>query len=515
MTTIDTPIRLLFESFMNNSPALNFIKDSSGRYVYANKAFSLTGGLQPEEMIGRQDFDIYANDVATAFRHNDELVRIADRALAFTESTLINGRRLYWHVIKFPIHTPDGQVLLAGNAVDVSARVLAEDVAKKSEERFRLVARATDDLVYDCDLCSNTIWWNENLAIRFGYWRTERAYDMEWWQSCAVHDDDRERVMDSLNSAIARRAASWSAEYRFLRADGKYASVLDRGHVVYDNEHRPVRIIGAVIDLTERVRSEELLREANDMLEARVHERTAELALAMHSIETAHEAQRRFVADASHDLRTPLTVIRAEIDLLLSSPSTADAAATRASLGRAAEQARRLEKLATDLLALATLDSAERGERVDNVRLDELLLESISGLASIAGQRGISWNVAIDDAVEIMCDLTSLQRAIVNVLDNAIKYSSLGDAIDIRFVRETDRATIIVRDNGIGIAPMDLPRIYDRFYRSDAARSTQGTGLGLPIAKAVFDAHDGSISVESEQGGGTTVTMVLPISSNA
>jgi signal transduction histidine kinase len=262
-------------------------------------------------------------------------------------------------------------------------------------------------------------------------------------------------------------------------------------------------------DITGRRQAELALRDANDRLEARVQERTAELAAAMHQLEQAHRAQRRFVADASHDLRTPLTVVRAELDLLLGSGMSDLPIGD--SLRRALSEVHRLDTLATDLLTLATLDNDDSTSARERVRLDEMLLDSISNLTTVARDKQIAWNIEIEDAIELECHRASLQRAIGNVLDNALKFSPVGEVITVRFARTGGRACIVVSDCGIGIAPEELPRIYDRFYRSDAARHTQGTGLGLPIVKRVVEAHGGEVVVESEQGRGTSVTIALPV----
>jgi PAS domain S-box-containing protein len=623
----------LFESFMEYSPILNFIKDVDGRYLFGNAAFGRLAGRPTAEIIGATDNELWPAETAEAFRRNDRDVIAADEALQFTERVFDRGIEVISHVIKFPIRAADGSVLLGGIAVDITARVRAEDSLRKSEERFMLSSRATNDVVYDWDLGTDTVWWNENLALHYGYILADDETSLAWWES-TIHPDDHDDAMAGLNHAIAERAQTWSGEYRFRRADGTYAHVLDRGHLIYDDAGHPQRMIGAMIDLTERLkwehelrkreeefrrivetaqegiwvtdrhgvttfvnatmarmlgysieammgtkferyldadareaarsnkerrerglsekydlrlirhdgqpiwtivsanpifddrgelvgslamvnditarrRAEDALRDARDELEHRVEERTAELAAAMVQLEQAHHVQRRFVADASHDLRTPLTVVRAELDLLLASPLPD--AGTRMSLMRALSEVERLDHLATDLLTLATIDSREDGTPRVAARLDEILLESISTLTALARDRRITWSIDIDDAVEIACDRASLQRALNNVLDNALKYSSEESTVAIHFARDGATARIDVRDNGIGIPPRDLPRIFDRFYRSDAARSTQGTGLGLPIVRSVVESHGGRVQVQSEVGKGTLVTIELPI----
>jgi signal transduction histidine kinase len=142
--------------------------------------------------------------------------------------------------------------------------------------------------------------------------------------------------------------------------------------------------------------------------------------------------------------------------------------------------------------------------------IDELLLDSVSNLTSLAREKNLAWSIRCDESIGVLCDSHAVQRALTNVLENAIKYTRHGSIIDIQIVREKEWVRLTVTDQGEGIPPEDLPRIFDRFYRRDRNRSTRGSGLGLSIIKSVVESHNGEVKVESTVGIGTTVTMVFP-----
>ncbi|MGA9350435.1 MAG: HD domain-containing phosphohydrolase [Anaerolineae bacterium] len=131
----------------------------------------------------------------------------------------------------------------------------------KSEERFKRIARATNDAIWDLDLVTNAVWWNEGVKTLFGYRANEVGYDPMWWRE-HIHPEDRERVVSGINAVINGGEEFWSDEYRYQRADGSYAHVFDRGYVLYDDSGKPVRMVGGIVDITERKRVEEELRQS-------------------------------------------------------------------------------------------------------------------------------------------------------------------------------------------------------------------------------------------------------------
>ncbi len=237
-------------------------------------------------------------------------------------------------------------------------------------------------------------------------------------------------------------------------------------------------------------------------------------------IEEAFRLQKQFTADASHELKTPLTILLGEMEVALANPRTSEDYV--GTLKSAVEEIRRITKIVDELLTIARLESGQLRLQKLPVRLDELLLDAVSKTSAYASKRSISISFEVrnqsngdDEEIMIAGDEDKLLSVFINLLDNAVKYSD--DNSSIRVVQTTGNNSAIVEisDNGVGITKEDLPHVFDRFYRADKSRSSagnrSGTGLGLPISKYLIEALGGSISIKSEAGAGTTVTVKLPI----
>jgi two-component system sensor histidine kinase CiaH len=235
--------------------------------------------------------------------------------------------------------------------------------------------------------------------------------------------------------------------------------------------------------------------------------------LALRPIRAAIDSQRTFVADASHELRTPLSVIRASAELLKRHASQ-PVAANRETVDDIIAQSDRLGRLVGQMLTLTQVDSGQAALSVSEVALDRVVEEVGRTLRLLATERGISLETSVSGPVRLNGDADRLRELMVILTDNAIKYTDAGGEVRLDLRRSWGgKAFVRVSDTGRGIPPEALPRIFDRFYRVDKARSREagGTGLGLAIARWIAEAHGGSIRIESTIGVGTTVTVELPV----
>jgi two-component system, OmpR family, phosphate regulon sensor histidine kinase PhoR len=224
------------------------------------------------------------------------------------------------------------------------------------------------------------------------------------------------------------------------------------------------------------------------------------------------EAVRRdFVANVSHELKTPLTSISGYAETLLGDQMDADT--TRRFLGTILSNARRMQRLVDDLLDLSRIESGRWQPNRSEVDVAAVARESWAALAgrSDAARVGMDLDVA-EDAATVDADLDALRQVLTNLMDNSLRYTPEGGRITCAARRVDGGVAVSIRDNGVGITRDHLPRIFERFYRADSSRSREegGTGLGLAIVKHLVEAHGGRVHAESERGSGTTVTCVFP-----
>jgi len=221
--------------------------------------------------------------------------------------------------------------------------------------------------------------------------------------------------------------------------------------------------------------------------------------------------RREFVANASHELQTPITAIKAMAETLLSGGHDEPALAERF-LRDLERQADRLGALVRDLLDLATIEAGVHEHAATEVMVGEVVVAVADQLNSLAEQREVTVELSIPGDLTAFCDRWSLNRILANLLDNAIKYTEAGGRAGVTASRADDVVSVTVWDTGIGIASTDLQRVFERFYRVDKGRSRElgGTGLGLSIVKHLAEACGGSVSVESQLGKGSRFTVVIP-----
>jgi signal transduction histidine kinase len=226
-------------------------------------------------------------------------------------------------------------------------------------------------------------------------------------------------------------------------------------------------------------------------------------------VELTMEQMRRFMADAAHELRTPVAVIRSRVDVTLERPR--DAAAYETMLVELRAEVERLAALLNDLFTLARADSDGRLFTAVRVQLDEVVLEAVTTAGWIASRRDISLDVAEADEAVIDGDPALLRQLVLILLDNAIKFSHVGGSVRISMSARSGVAAIVIEDEGVGIASADVPRVFDRFYRAESARgATAGAGLGLAIAKWIADVHGAEITIAPAPERGTRVTVRFP-----
>ena len=384
------------------------------------------------------------------------------------------------------------------NSEDELARLT--EALKQSEERFEMISRATDDAIWDWDLVTDRLWWGANFYTTFQYTPQETEGKIASWKR-RIHPEDASRVLDSIHECIGGGQEKWSSEYRFIRKDGEYRTVLDRGFIQHNGEGKAVRMVGAMADVTarRRVEAEGLLLSAQ--LEQRVALRTREIG-------AAKEALEAFSYSVSHDLRAPLRHITGFLQLL-----------ARNNLQRLDEEGKRYLSIVLGAagkmaeLIEALLSFSRLGQsvvRVGAVHTGALVNEVVQSFESEVEGRTIRWNVhALPD---VQADETLLRQVFANIIGNALKYTRLKEVAEIEIgVEEKPQETVFfVKDNGVGFDMKYAGKLFCVFQRLHSEREFEGHGIGLANVRRIVLRHGGNTWAEAAEGRGATFYFSLP-----
>ncbi|MFA6570290.1 MAG: HAMP domain-containing sensor histidine kinase [Bacteroidota bacterium] len=226
-------------------------------------------------------------------------------------------------------------------------------------------------------------------------------------------------------------------------------------------------------------------------------------------LDNTFQSHQRFIADASHDFRTPLTVIQVELEMLLSKKILDENSVVI--VENCLKEIQRLSKLSDNLLILARSDAKYLVLNKKKFRLDELIMECVSQLNLIAQAKNITFRFLSTEPTEIVADRELLARVFTNVIDNALKYSFENEVVRITIDQSLNNAIVEVQNKGNPIPSELLPVIFNRFHRGEKSRTSSGFGLGLSIVKALVESHKGIVAIESNKENGTTVRISLPM----
>jgi signal transduction histidine kinase len=230
-------------------------------------------------------------------------------------------------------------------------------------------------------------------------------------------------------------------------------------------------------------------------------------------VQQSMDRMRRFVADASHELRTPAAVLRSTVEVGLQRDRSAEEYA--GILAAVRDESERIGRLVEGLLLLASADDGRLRIRRDRLFLDDVLADAAGAARALAADRGVSIRVGDFDEAPVTGDAVLLRQLLLIIFDNAVKFAPLGTAVEYSVYTRGELAVAAVRDHGPGIPEADLPHVFERFFRAGNQPNESGTGIGLSIASIIADAHDAQIRIDSKPGSGTTVAIELPLAGRA
>ena len=494
--------RQKFVSLVENCTDFIGMAGSDGRVLYINPAGRDLIGLDSEAaMCQTRIVDYLATDVRGYESEILDKVRSSGQwegEIAFKH--VKTGVVLPVYQVVFQIRYPNdaGALCFATVARDISRRKQSEIMLRASEERFRIATRAGKVGVWDWDIVRNRISWSESLYAMHGVKPEAFNATLESY-AALIHPDDSARVSEEIARCL-ETGGTYEIEFRILRPDGQIVWIFTDGTVIREDE-RPVRMLGATVDITEHKRLEEALRQSERKLRDQAQQLEQQLIASGRLISLGE-----VTASMAHEFNNPLGIIIGFVEDLLGGKKAGDAEFH--ALKIIEEESRRCKKIVQDLMEYARPKNAEMAP----TQVANVISRCIQLLETHFYKQRVEAITEIDPALpRIYADAQQLTQVLVNLFLNAIDAMPAGGKIIVTAELDAEGTppalVLSVADNGIGIEKDFLPKIFQPFY---TAKKRRGLGLGLPICERIITNHRGRIEVKSRPGEGTTFTVYLP-----
>ncbi len=468
--------RYLLRTLIDHLPDSIYVKDTQSRFIITNQAeLSLIGADTEEETIGKTVKNYLDDKSATQHLKNDRILLETGEALVNQEELVINkkGEMKWLLTTRVPLQEDDERIIgLVGISRDITDRKNIEESLRISNERFNIVSRATNDAIWDWDLRDENMFWNDAMYSLFGYKPSEISKINNWWEE-HIHPDDQERVVTKINHHIKNAIENWQDEYRFMCADGSFKNVFDRGFILLDGEGKPYRMIGAMMDITERKKLQDELALQSIARQRQVTEATI----------MAQEKERAEIGRELHDnINQILTTTKMYLDMALAEDDIREELMLKShqNISSAIEEIRSLSK---------SLVPPSLGD----IGLKEAIVEMVANLnlsqkVNIKLRTtGITKSV-IPDKMQLM-----VFRIVQEQLSNILKHAKATEA-EIKLAVAKNELVVSITDNGVGFEPK---------------RRMKGIGLMNITSRA--EVHDGRVEISSSPGNGCTLKITIPL----
>jgi PAS domain S-box-containing protein len=477
----------ILRAIIEHAPEIIYLKDVAGTYVVFNPAGTRLRGLDPDSCLGRSDADIFPADEAAEIRLEDLRV-METRATRTYESTLVvDGRRRTFVNTKSPWLDDDGGLCgVIGITTEITERAEAEEALRRerellaqNESLLQGIIVSAGEAIITSDLQGRIVSFNPAAESMFGH--DEASVIGRPVEIIVPHEGraQHEGYVRRRAQGVRGPAAGRWTRLTGLRSDGTTIPIEVFIAEVSRSDDR--RIVALIRDLTEHVKIQEMKDD--------------------------------FVSVVSHELRTPLTSIQGALGLILGGAGGEVAPQARELIAVAHDNSSRLVRLTNDLLDLQKVDAGRMTYRFVVTDLTEVARRTIAAMEPLVTTRGVRLElVAPEGALFASVDPDRMSQVLTNLIGNAMAVSDPGATVTIRVVEEDAAVGIDVEDRGPGIAEADRGRVWEKFLRieSGAAARTHGTGIGLPLARALVEGHGGTLDFASQVGEGTTFSLRIP-----
>ena len=489
-------VRLLQSVVVNTNDAVLIteaepIDEPGPRILYVNEAFTRMTGYTLEEVLGKTPRILQG-----AKTNRAELDRVRSALSQYETVTVevINYRKdgsEFWS--EFSVVSVADQTGHYTHRIsvqrDITERKHTEEALRRSEERFRSLIENALDIITILDADGTIHYESPSVEKVLGYTPTELSKHNFFTD---IHPDDLANIRYDITNAIQGTEVARPIEFRCRHKDGSWRSLEAITQKFVDDKPEP-RIVINSRDITERKRLDEV-------------------RLALEREKELSALKTRFFSMASHEFRTPLSTILAAAQLLESSPFAWDNPEKRLrNLHRIEDSVKNMVQLLDDILAINRAETEKLEFNPKPLDLENFCRQFLEEMQLSGGSQHTINFVCWGYSVPVCLDEKLLRSILANLLSNAIKYSPKGGQIHVSLEFESDYVWLRIRDQGIGILPEDQKRLFEPFHRGQNVRNIPGTGLGLVVTKKYVDLHGGTISVKSEVGVGTTLTLQLTI----
>lgn len=482
-----------FALLLNNLPGVVYRVTPSWVPVYLSQGIVNLTGYSIDDLITQRinyldilhpsDREAVLDAARTALQHR--------RAFAITYRIQTRSDDERWVFDKgLGVYDTEGRlVAVEGFVSEITAARQAQIAPEKSEERLRRVFDGSDIAIWDRDIQSNEITWSPNVHRILGLNPDHFATTTQSFLAL-VHPADRDDMVARVAAAVIRDQP-YDTEYRIRRPDGTLGWLHARGKVYRNGDGVPVRMLGSFYDITLRKEADEKMRIAKERAEEAARVKTA------------------IFANISREIRTPMTAILGFSELLLQRVHNDPQATTMANL--ILQAGKRLLNLLDSLLDLARIEAGKRTLQPTVTTLNGLVERVVTLMRVLADQKSLHLTREAAPPVYIKTDFHAAEQVLINVVTNAIRFTHQG-GVSIRMRRAGNMGVLEIEDTGIGISQAFLPHVFEEFRQESEGleRAYEGCGLGLSISKKLLDRLGVTITICSEKGRGTCVTIGLP-----
>ncbi|MFT4859485.1 MAG: PAS domain S-box-containing protein, partial [Algoriphagus sp.] len=469
------------------------------QFSYVNKGALLNTGYSEPEIKGLTPFDIKPEFTASSFNQliAPLVTNQKEKIIYFSNHKRKNGS-IYPVETHLQLVTEGSNKRFLAIVVDITDRKKAEENIIQSNERFEKVTEATNDAIWDWDIEKQTYYRSKAFERFFGKDASGLFTESVMWSKKEFHPEDLDEITHSFHEAIANPLClRWEYEYRIIDDRGKTLHLIDQAVIIRNSEGNAIRVVGAMIDISETKRMTLELRELNKSLEQYALE-----------LERSNGELEQFAFVASHDLQEPLRMISSFMDLLHRKYGHLIDEKGHQYIHYATDGAKRMRRIILDLLDYSR--ASKSIEEKEDVDINELLSEFSQLRRKIISEKSAS--ISSNNLPILKTGKVAIVQILHCLLDNALMYTEVGTPpiIEINAVENEKEWEFSIKDNGIGIDPQFYDKIFVIFQRLHNSDQYEGTGIGLSIAKKYVEFLRGRIWLNSAPGEGTVFYFTIP-----